>query len=601
MTRLIKEVRTLGWPAIAILAATILPVAGENGGEAGALGGWSVRIAMVACFLGTALLVALPFGAEFQQHTLVLLLSQPVTRTRVWMEKGAALLTVLVVVTFVQYLTVPDKTLTAHSEERVLVFLALMACSGPIWTLCARSTIGGAAFSLAGLLLVEMGASLAVRYTTGTELALFANHPAMVIVRMAYAGLTAWLGWRTFAHYEATGSSGGVGSHFIGSVPGFQILRSRPQGAFVNLVRKEVRLQQPTFLIAGLFAGCWLAALLVLMASPRPQIADVVLTVLVASYMPLSLIIAATISVGEETSLGVHAWHLTYPVAPAVQCWIKFGVATAVVALLGLALPLGLVAVAPFAVALPAGELQLPALSTTVLLAAGILLIGFWASTLVRHTVRAAVTTAVAIGVLALVTAVGGWIGMRLGIGTELLTSLMGTLQLRPDALHPFALGLTNRRFEWLASVVALVVVGTLALRQSLAAFGTARIDRGRIVRSSAQLAIVAMLTAFFPTAYIKAAGEQYRSLPVRELTAALQHVSAASIAASGEVPTAVSASELETTELLSEQTRRWLAGSQVFLRASKLRKQAAGDVTYVSARVTFPNGREFRMLFSVR
>src|SRR5215467_156278 len=38
-------------------------------------------------FAGVAMLSAVSFGAEFQHRTLPLLLSQPVTRARVWREK----------------------------------------------------------------------------------------------------------------------------------------------------------------------------------------------------------------------------------------------------------------------------------------------------------------------------------------------------------------------------------------------------------------------------------------------------------------------------------------------------------------------------------
>jgi hypothetical protein len=88
------------------------------------------------------------------------------------------------------------------------------------------------------------------------------------------------------------------------------------------------------------------------------------------------------------------------------------------------------------------------------------------------------------------------------------------------------------------------------------------------------------------------AAGGQYRSVPVRELEAALQEVLVASRAASGRVPDAVSAGDLEATGLLSETTSRWLAGSEISLRPSRARD----GTTYVWTRVSFPNGREFRM-----
>jgi hypothetical protein len=239
--------------------------------------------------------------------------------------------------------------------------------------------------------------------------------------------------------------------------------------------------------------------------------------------------------------------------------------------------------------------MQLPTPSAMALLAASVLLIGFWTSTLARHTVRAAVMAGVALAVLSFVIALGGWIGWRMGIATPLLTSIMVQFQLPPDSLHP--LGLSHRRLEWLASVITLLILRPLTLRQSLAAFRAAQIDRRRIVRYSVQLAIVAMLSAFIPAAYVKAAGDQYRSEPVRELELALEHVATQSMARSTAAPVLVSLEELDATGRLSDRTRRWLAGTRISLQLRPYKDPGGQEVRYLQARVTFPNGRQSRML----
>jgi hypothetical protein len=90
------------------------------------------------------------------------------------------------------------------------------------------------------------------------------------------------------------------------------------------------------------------------------------------------------------------------------------------------------------------------------------------------------------------------------------------------------------------------------------------------------------------------AAGDQFESVPVRELEAALQQISVASRTASGKLPDAVSGGDLEATGLLSETTSRWLAGSEISLRPSSSRN----GTTYVATRVSFPNGRAFQMFY---
>ena len=74
MTGLLKEIRILVWPASAVLAATILPLVWV---ALAGVRGWPIQVALSAFVVGTAVLVALPFGAEFQQRTLGLVLSQP--------------------------------------------------------------------------------------------------------------------------------------------------------------------------------------------------------------------------------------------------------------------------------------------------------------------------------------------------------------------------------------------------------------------------------------------------------------------------------------------------------------------------------------------
>lgn len=81
---------------------------------------------------------------------------------------------------------------------------------------------------------------------------------------------------------------------------------------------------------------------------------------------------------------------------------------------------------------------------------------------------------------------------------------------------------------------------------------------------------------------------------------AALKQISAAALAARGEIPTAVNATELDATGLLSDDARRWLAGSRIRLQSSAPRMTRRGQVRYVSTVVSFPSGSTFRMLYTV-
>ncbi|HSC27405.1 MAG TPA: ABC transporter permease, partial [Vicinamibacterales bacterium] len=269
MTPVWKELRTFAWPAAGIIALVVLPMVWASMFEP-ASAPHHLRSVLVHAFqvsaagflLGSALLAALPFGSEFQHRTMVQLLAQPVSRASLWLSKHGPLALVLTVIGVAAYAAVGARAVRDGFPVAQASFLLVMFCSAGLWTLVAGSTIGGAVFSLAGLAIVEMGATFVTSRVTGLELDPFDAHPALVTVRLMYAAGTLWLGWRMFARYEVKAIGEGGAPIASGVFERLAVLRSRPAGAIANLVRKEMRLQQPTFLIAALFAAVWLAAML---------------------------------------------------------------------------------------------------------------------------------------------------------------------------------------------------------------------------------------------------------------------------------------------------------------------------------------------------
>lgn len=598
MTGLKKEIYTLAWPAAAVLALATLPSVWVTlAGAADGARGWPLQAALSAFVVGMAVLAALPFGAEFQQRTLGLVLSQPVSRARVWFEKWCVLAAVLLVLAAARIAALGGAAADGRVGVRESTFMVAMASSGFLWTLVARSTIGGAAFTLAALAIVEMAASVITSRLTGHELDPFATHPAMVTMRLAYAVATLWLGWRLFATFElkAQGeSSGAVPMAVLEAIPA---LRCRPAGAIANLVRKELRLQQPTFLIAALLGLCWLAAMLMFsIASVRPGVAEAVFAAVFISGVPLLAVVCGTISIGEDTALGVRAWHLTLPVPAATQWAVKALVTLAVGLSLGFALPLALAQLTPAFVTLPAATIQLPPAGRIAPGVAALLVISFWSATLFGQTVKAAVAAGAAVLLLWLCVVLGSAAGQRLDAGSEWLTALMVANQWSPQGLLP--LGANRRGVETTVMWTTIAVLAMVALLQSRKAFRAPDLDRRRIARYGVALAVAAFAVSFIPSAYWRAAYGQYQSQPVLELEAALQHLSVSSLAATGQIPGSVSADELDATGQLSEDARRWLAGSRISLRASPPRSQAGERVMYVRSDVSFPNGRTFRMLY---
>jgi hypothetical protein len=587
LTRAVKEARPLAGPAVLILVATVLSLTWIPA----TFRGWSIGPALVAFHLGAAFLSALPFGMEFHQRTMVLLLSQPVTRSRVWLHKWIVLAAVLAVLAGLQFAALqagPLADRTTGRELRFLAFLLAVLCSGTLWTLVAGSTIGGVAFMLAAMMVLEMAANLAVFYLFGASVDLFSSHPFVIGTRAAYLLAALWLGWRMFARFEVK-AEGTAGTPVPSLSPG--VLRCRPQGAFGNLLRKELRLQAPTLQIAAVFAVCWLlAAGYFAVTPPNPMTADVVFTVMLTVYFPLALVVAATISIGEDTALGIRAWHVTLPVSSRVQWLVKLAVAAAVAAVAAIALPVALAALASMAVPLPAGRIQLPGSPAFLVLSAGVLALGFWAAALFGHTVRAAVATGVAVLALGFCAMVGVEAGQRVEFWSRALTWLMVRNQWTPDQFFVVPPGAFGR----LAIPLFVSVVAVVALAQSLRAFRRAQVDRRAVATCSVQLALISFLVTFGVTSYARAAGEQWRSAPVRELMAAIE-TARPSAGEPGVIPVA----ELQATGLLSDATSRWLSGSEITIAPRTiLWRNAAGvpaapRIAY-RVRVTFPNGREY-------
>jgi hypothetical protein len=323
-------------------------------------------------------------------------------------------------------------------------------------------------------------------------------------------------------------------------------------------------------------------------------IAQAVFGLLLAGYFPIGLVVAGTVPLGEETALGVRAWHLTLPVSLRAQWTIKLAVTVAVATAAVLLLPWALTWVAAGIVPSPGYVVRWPRSAGVLMLFTGGLVVSFWAATLVGHSVRAAVVTGVALLALVLCLPAATWAARHVTAATDVLTWIMVQHQLPPDAFRPYRF--LSRWWTGLPVVAALTVVG---LGQSLRAFGRDETGGRRLARSAAILTVAVFSVAFAHAAYLEAAARQQRSAPVLELEDALKRLSASRLAASAPVPGDVSVADLHGMGALSDTTARWLSRSAISLSARE-RRHGAETVVWVVARVTFPNGGEFGFVYRV-
>ena len=587
MTNLQKEFRTLAFPAGLILFA-VLAGAWAATGDGGILGYRNLlfRGALLAFFLGTPLLAALPFGAEFQHKTIVLLLSQPASRTRIWFEKWIA---AVIVVAVLGGIELTFLALRAPGEVVVLAalwFIVLVACSAPLWTLLARSTIGGLTFTMSAMMMVELGANYVLYRMTGTELDqdVFGRAPFLDLVRILYAAATLAAGWMAFLRFQAVAT--GLGAVSAGqSHTGWAVLRARRSGAIANLVRKELMLQRPAFLVAALFGIGWIVCVALVAARMMPpRFADVLPAMLFAGHIPLVIVLAGTVPVGEETSLGLRDWHLTLPISARVQWAIKLLVAVAVVVLLAFVLP-GLFSYAAGRVT--DGEIrgvEVFRSPTFQLLVIGAVLLAFWSSTIFGDTLKASLATGAAVLGVGVCAALGSRIADWIPLRQTWWYTLLIHYEWPPNTLA----------MEWMFQTLtglAFFTMAAVGLPQSYAAFRRVRVGRRAAVRSCALLFVVALATFTLVSNTVESTAS-YQFRPFREVREALLGLPVSSLPQPGD-SRSVTLDELDRVRPLSPDTMRWLAHTPITVE-----RMTTGDKGWYVARMQFPRDRRFVFIF---
>jgi len=323
--RILKEARPLFWPWCAVALAGALPLVHPFD--------WTPLIYLIG-FFAVPLLATLPLGDEFQYRTLSLMLSQPVGRMAIWGEKLSV--TAVAIVSSILLFSLALRATAFHPGRIGLAFagawIVAITASATFWTVFARSTVGGVALNIvvqSFLILIVPWANLAERLRARGY---FSPVIAIVFPTVAifcYGGLMLWLSERSLARFQVTGGMAGDDLLTAGPdvMPGTWAgwLRCRPSGAVLNLIRKELRLLRPVWLISLLAAVGWacltLFGLLYERGFSRNFETTLVIVGVVSTLMIASL--AGSLSLGEEKTSGTHAWHLTLPVSAFRQWLIK--------------------------------------------------------------------------------------------------------------------------------------------------------------------------------------------------------------------------------------------------------------------------------------
>jgi ABC-type transport system involved in multi-copper enzyme maturation permease subunit len=616
-----KELRPLVLPWIGAVAAgsllSLTPLVDSDG-----LGSILRGVAIYGFFGGLALIAALALGAEFQEKTFPLLLTQPITRWRLWRGKMlvttgavatavAATATLLLGISGWYYGNQVEEAVKAALSGKDMVlagmFLLVTVCSCGYWTLIARSIIGGLAFTVAaqfvsGVVLASVCGRLTEGLEKFNELQPNYQRPdvtfaALMVGGLLYSGLFLWLGWKRFARLELRGAGAGEPASGLRAraLPWPTFLVCRPTNPSLNLLRKEARLQKPVAQMAAVFILCWVCTVLLQRLWPKQDIIYV-LDVLACLFVPMASLLGGCISLGEEKALGVTTAQLTLPFSRSGQWFLKLLASAATAATLGFGLLLLLSWTTEKLIDVRSSGLMNPRDNGLLVLAnisAVCFLLGYWAISLTPNTVRAALVAVAALVVFGCCVVLGAWCGNQSErLYCELFTAIMCHFQLPPDY---FAIQLDRTAKSILIAVQVLIVL--ILLGQSLKQFRRAAAPGNKLFKYGLILAIVIFTISACWDGIGRSVYDLRNARPVTDLAIAVRALAENEPGPSLNSDHNISPQELEGR--ISEQTKTWLRNAEISYRRSVqvvtgIRRGSNEIRTSYQIDVRFPKGRAY-------
>jgi hypothetical protein len=478
-----KELRALlPWWAALVPTVAILGAAGQMQGISRE---GEMRFLLAAGFVyvaGAAALGALSFGHDYGHRTLGSLLALPVSRKRLLSLKAAVLLPLLGLMGLVAVFTVGlQQSLVArygvfNQPEYQLMILGPMlagALLAPWLTIVARGPLAGAVFSVAIPVLIWM---ICNSFLLGTDIVWRAT--------LALAAVGGVMTVRTFLRQESIDGPPAELARFGWLRRSERVVAdagTRPPGWVATALWKELRLQQMTFVVAGLFVAAWAAILFARWANPANEYLGPSLYAVSSLYLGVVGIMAGALPAAEERHFGTADWQLLMPVAAWKQWALKCAVAIGLAMILTLGLPALLNRL------LPAPDVQF--YWQMVLAVLYFSVTGLYLSSISPTGLRAILGTAPA---LAAITVTGAALFQPVGGAVRALAWSVAVDWLRPGSLtRQTAMATGNALFCLFAAGLSLLVL-TLAFHNHRSADRSRR----RIVRQVAVILGAAAVAA---------------------------------------------------------------------------------------------------------
>jgi hypothetical protein len=354
-------------------------------------------IGVMAYMFGTAALGAHAFGHEYGDRTLGGLLAQPMARTRILAIKLGVVAVMLIALTAVAsvgpYSPIRLFPSQATFDSRILFLPTLMGLTlAPYLALVARSTLGGAVFTIAvpGMLLVTsdvLGVWLYGAAQAGEiDRFKFAVFPPATVVACVLAAVAIW---PAVLRLEVPGDGAGPLDHVaLPALGGAAARRQRTaRSPYRLLAAKELRLQQITFVVVALYVCAWATG----MWMQRSAATAIFLPwwSLNMLYAGLLALLVGALASAEERQIGMVEWQSLLPMAAWKQFAVKVTVVLGLTWFAGIVLPAALAQLAPLPhlAGFPRGAFW-PMWPLTAVIAAA----GLYVSTVSSSAVRAMAT-----------------------------------------------------------------------------------------------------------------------------------------------------------------------------------------------------------------
>jgi hypothetical protein len=582
-----KEFRSIAVPILlAIIGAILMPLGDdiELAISDSDLGLFLFMLLLKAApflfYVPLAIAAATAYGAEFQYRTLPLLLSQPISRARIWREKFATLAIAVIIPGVVYFVANPllyspwarwfhlshgQPNLFTRTALFAGAFLLATVCSAGFWTLLSRSTLGGTVLNAASQCAVFCGLLDLASHLADSGADLKESHWTILVVSAAilYSLIFQWLGWRKFARLQLRFAMLGEGMARAESFPRLSLdlhwLRCAPRGRFLNLLRKEVWLNKAAFVLAGILVLCWTLAAALFFLLPRGhRTSELTFDLISCIYVPLFAVVAGATSLGEEKSLGLNTWQLTLPIRTRRQWMLKLAVSGTIMLLLGLVLPwlLSLTVASKLNVGLHLLFTEND--SGFELIVAGcamVFLISFWSSTMLSSTVAAALATTLAFPALCAFVLLG------VQCGSEWREEAGAGLYWLVTRFH-FSLGGLLALDGPLGTYLVAAFVAATLLVQSFFQFRRPQTQKSRFLLRSLLVAFLTFALVFW-FGVLNSAAQHAREVPQTELMGVLARLPEPATLPTPEHPQTVTLQELEGLGL-TPTTRQYLKDATI-------------------------------------